>query len=83
MEFAWSPSAASSLDDELHILIQSQRPIGRDQIIKALVRVANLASAPEAHLQFVDSIPRNEMGKIDRPAIRQKISAMLAGQPAI
>jgi acyl-CoA synthetase (AMP-forming)/AMP-acid ligase II len=71
----------SSQEDELHILIQSQRPIGKDEVTKALARVADLASVPEVHLQYVDSIPRNEMGKIDRPAIRQKISAMLAGQP--
>jgi acyl-CoA synthetase (AMP-forming)/AMP-acid ligase II len=71
-----------SLDDELHILVQSQRPIGKDEVTTALARVAELLRLPEAHVQFVKSIPRNEMGKIDRPAIRQKLSAMLAGTSA-
>jgi non-ribosomal peptide synthetase component E (peptide arylation enzyme) len=67
-------------EDELHILVQSRRPIGTDEVRKALARVAGLASVPEPHLQYVDSIPRNEMGKIDRRAIRQNISAMLLGR---
>jgi acyl-coenzyme A synthetase/AMP-(fatty) acid ligase len=41
--------------------------------MKALARVACLVSVPEAHLQNVDAIPRNKMGKIDRPAIRREI----------
>jgi 2,3-dihydroxybenzoate-AMP ligase len=72
---------SQSLEDELHILVQSQRPIRKDEVTTALARVAELLRVPEAHVQFVKSIPLNEMGKIDRPAIRQKISAMLAGQP--
>jgi 2,3-dihydroxybenzoate-AMP ligase len=71
-----------SLEDELHILVQSQRPIGKDEITTALARVAELLRVPEAHVRFVESIPRNEMGKIDRPAIRQNIFAMLAGRTA-
>jgi non-ribosomal peptide synthetase component E (peptide arylation enzyme) len=72
----------ASQEDELHILIQSQRPVGRDEVTKALARAADLKTVPEAHLQYVDTIPRNEMGKIDRPAIRQKISATLPARPA-
>jgi len=71
-----------SLEDELHILIQAQQPLGAEEVTQALARVADVASVSRAHLQFVDSIPRNEMGKIDRPAIRQKISAMVAARPA-
>jgi non-ribosomal peptide synthetase component E (peptide arylation enzyme) len=71
-----------SQENELHILIQSQRLIGKDEVTKALARVADLASVPEVHLQYVDSIPRNEMGKIDRPAIRQRLSGMLPGRTA-
>ena len=65
-----------SVEDELHILVQSQRPVGKDEITTALARVAELLRVPEAHVRFVESIPRNEMGKIDRPAIRQMLSAM-------
>ena len=72
----------TSQEDELYILIQSQRLIGKEEVTKALARVADLARVPDVHLQYVDSIPRNEMGKIDRPAIRQKISAMLPGRTA-
>ena len=72
-----------SVEDELHILVQSQRPVGKDEITTALARVAELLRVPEAHVQFVKSIPRNEMGKIDRPAIRKMLSAMLAGTPAV
>ena len=71
-----------SLEDELHILVQSQRPIGKDEVTTALARVAELLRVPEAHVQFVESIPRNEMGKIDRPAIRQMLSATLPGRTA-
>ncbi len=68
-----------SVEDELHILIQSRRPIGKNQIMKAFTRITGVESLPGAHFQYVNSIPRNEMGKIDRPAIRQRISAMRAG----
>jgi acyl-coenzyme A synthetase/AMP-(fatty) acid ligase len=51
--------------------------------MKALVRVAHLVNIPKANLIYVDSIPRNEMGKMDRATVRQKISAMLAGTPAV
>jgi acyl-CoA synthetase (AMP-forming)/AMP-acid ligase II len=72
-----------SLEDELYILVQSQQPIGEDAVMKALARVAYLVNLPKATLIYVDSIPRNEMGKTDRAAVRQKIAAMLAGTPAI
>jgi non-ribosomal peptide synthetase component E (peptide arylation enzyme) len=71
-----------SQEDELHILIQSQRQIREADVTSALARVAELLRVPDAHVQFVDSIPRNEMGKIDRAAVRQKISATFSGRPA-
>jgi acyl-CoA synthetase (AMP-forming)/AMP-acid ligase II len=71
-----------SLEDELHIVVQSDRPIGKDEVTKALAHVAGLGSVPGAHLHRVDVISRNEMGKIDRAAIRQQISALLTNRPA-
>jgi acyl-coenzyme A synthetase/AMP-(fatty) acid ligase len=69
-----------SQEDELYILVQSRQPFGEDEVMRALALVAYLGWVPEAHVQHVQSIPRNEMGKIDRPAVRHKISSMLPGR---
>ena len=72
-----------SLEEELYIVIQARQPIGKDDVMKALARVAHLVNIPKANLIYVDSIPRNEMGKLDRAMVRQKISALLAGTSAM
>jgi acyl-coenzyme A synthetase/AMP-(fatty) acid ligase len=65
-----------SLEEEIHMFVQSQRALDRVELLDALVRVALLPGYPSVQIHHVDMIPRNEMGKIDRPAVRQKISAM-------
>jgi non-ribosomal peptide synthetase component E (peptide arylation enzyme) len=67
-----------SLHDELHILLRSGRAITKAELVDALTSVALLPGPPDVHLHHVDTIARNEMGKIDRAAARQKISAGLA-----
>ena len=55
--------------EELHIGIESQRPIGTDEIATALS--AELGRADRAIVHFVAAIPRNDTGKIDRPALKR------------
>ncbi len=71
-----------SMEEVLHILIQSRRAVSRSEVLEALVRVAALSSAPNALIHRIDAIPRNEMGKIDRMSARTKISAGIEGRPA-
>jgi acyl-coenzyme A synthetase/AMP-(fatty) acid ligase len=64
-------------DDELHAIVQSQHEIGHAnvaELIHASLRGFNLA-----HVHFIETIPRNEMGKIDRLVLRKQISALRAG----
>jgi non-ribosomal peptide synthetase component E (peptide arylation enzyme) len=67
---------APSLEEEIHMLVQSQRVLDRVELLDTLVRVALLPFYPGVQIHHVDRIPRNEIGKIDRVATRQKISAL-------
>jgi acyl-CoA synthetase (AMP-forming)/AMP-acid ligase II len=56
-------------DEELHIGIESQRPIGRDEITAAVNAEFNRPERAVVHL--LNPMPRNDLGKIDRAALRR------------
>ena len=55
--------------EQLHIGIESQRPIGSDEIAIALN--SELGRAEAAVIHFMKAIPRNDTGKIDRAALKR------------
>jgi fatty-acyl-CoA synthase len=63
-------------DDEFHVVIQSRRPIGKVELASAIR--AQLPSVPYTRVRFIDALPRNDTGKIDRAALRQHLSALRA-----
>jgi len=59
--------------EELHIAIQTQRPIDPDTLQTAIA--GHTAGFPSAKVHFFTALPRVDMGKIDRVSLRQKICA--------
>jgi acyl-CoA synthetase (AMP-forming)/AMP-acid ligase II len=57
--------------EDVHIAIQSRRPIGRDELAGALR--GHLPRFTRADVHFVAALPRNAAGKVDRRALRRQI----------
>jgi acyl-coenzyme A synthetase/AMP-(fatty) acid ligase len=55
--------------EELHVAIESRRPIDGAALAEAVRET--LKGFPRAHVQFVEAMPRNHMGKVVRRALRQ------------
>jgi acyl-coenzyme A synthetase/AMP-(fatty) acid ligase len=64
-------------DDEMHVIIQSRRSINLAEAAESIGTA--LPGFPQAHIHFAEAMPRNEMGKIDRLALKQHISAGRSG----
>src|SRR5262249_19622640 len=60
-------------EEQLILVIQSRRGIDKDQLKNALR--GEMPKLPVTRTVLVTGIPRNEMGKIDRPALRRQIFA--------
>jgi acyl-coenzyme A synthetase/AMP-(fatty) acid ligase len=57
--------------EDVHIAIESRRPIGRDELAGALR--GHLPRFTHADVHFVAALPRNPAGKVDRRALRRQI----------
>jgi fatty-acyl-CoA synthase/long-chain acyl-CoA synthetase len=63
-------------EDELHIAIETAVPIGAERLRDAIN--AALRAYPRTHIVCVPSLPRNQMGKVVRQAVRDRIAASLS-----
>ena len=59
-------------DEELHVVVESRRKIGEAELKSALHK--ELPAFPHARVHFLDAMPRNASGKIDRAAVRRLIA---------
>jgi acyl-coenzyme A synthetase/AMP-(fatty) acid ligase len=66
-------------EEELHVTIESKKPVGTERLRAALDGV--LKSFPRAHAHCVASLPRNQMGKVVRQAVRDRIASLSARTP--
>jgi len=69
----------SDLED-VHVVIQSRRTIGTADVKAAVEARMPVPNAVRIH--FIGEMPRNEMGKIDRLAVRRAIPSMRAATAA-
>jgi acyl-coenzyme A synthetase/AMP-(fatty) acid ligase len=63
-------------EEELYVAIETAMPIGAERLRAALDGA--LKAYPQTHVFFVPSLPRNEMGKVLRQAVRERITAGLS-----
>ncbi len=61
-------------------MIQSSRAIGATEIRAAIE--ARIQAPNPVRIHFIGEMPRNEMGKVDRIAVRRAIPSMLAATAA-
>jgi acyl-coenzyme A synthetase/AMP-(fatty) acid ligase len=64
--------AATGAPEDLHVAIQSQQSI--DPAALAAAWSATMRTAPQPRFHLVKSLPRNEAGKLQRFALRERIS---------
>lgn len=55
-------------EEEIHVVVETARPIEQARLAVALGR--ELPGASSAHVHFVETLPRNDMGKIQRDVLR-------------
>ncbi len=60
-------------EEELYVAIEAAMPINTERLRTALDGA--LKAYPQTHVFFVPSLPRNEMGKVLRQAVRERITA--------
>ena len=63
-------------EEEIHVAIEASAPIESERLHAALNRA--LKGYPRAHVRYVASLPRNQMGKVLRQAVRARVAANLA-----
>ena len=61
---------------ELHVVIQLRGPVAKSDLDAAITSELPRGSVVTVH--FIDTLPRNDTGKIDRAALRQIVTAALA-----
>jgi acyl-CoA synthetase (AMP-forming)/AMP-acid ligase II len=59
--------------EDLHIVIETPEPISEDRLREAAH--AHLKGFPTASFHFVDQLPRNHMGKVERLTLRRRLRA--------
>jgi len=59
--------------EELHVAIQSRRKIEQTELIEIINALPKAFSRVIFH--FVDALPRNEIGKVQRLVLKQKLFA--------
>ncbi len=73
-------SMAGPNGEELHVALQSPEPIPEERLTPALQAV--LWGFPRAHVHFVEALPRNHMGKVQRLRLKQMLMARERGATA-
>jgi acyl-coenzyme A synthetase/AMP-(fatty) acid ligase len=67
------PVANEKGDDEMHLVIQSGRRIERAEFESAADAELGAIKRVPVHIEVVPAMPRNDMGKIDRRALREQL----------
>jgi acyl-coenzyme A synthetase/AMP-(fatty) acid ligase len=67
-------------DEEIHLVIQSSRRIERAEFEAATNAELGTIKRMPVHVSFMEKLPRNEMGKIQRLVLKQQL--MLARKPS-
>ena len=65
-------------NDEIYVAIQAGRPLDRAKVKVAVNAVLGTLKRLPARAVFIDKLPRNEMGKIERLKLKRQLTAMLA-----
>lgn len=63
--------ASGASGEELHVVIHARRRIEEAELTAAIH--AELPRFPHAHVHFIGQMPRNDMGKIDRARLKQRL----------
>jgi acyl-CoA synthetase (AMP-forming)/AMP-acid ligase II len=58
-------------EEELRLVLQSPRPLPEVSLVAAIK--SELSGFPPVGIHFISEMPRNDMGKIDRITLRQRI----------
>ena len=64
---------APSGDEEVHVAIESQRPVARSDLER--LAASQLRLAAKVHFHVLERLPRNAMGKVVRAELRQVLLA--------
>jgi len=65
-------------EEEIHVAIETARPIDQTRLAAALGR--ELQGVPDALVHFIDALPRNDMGKIQRDVLKKSAASLIAGE---
>ena len=66
-------------EEEIHVVVETARPIDQARLAAALGR--ELPGAPGAHVHFVETLPRNDMGKIQRDVLKSAAALSALKRP--
>jgi len=65
-------------EEEIHVAIETAQPIDQTRLAAALG--SELQGVPIAHVHFIDALPRNDMGKIQRDLLKKSAASLTAGE---
>ena len=69
-------------NDEINVVIQTGRPIEPADIVAAENAARSAFMRVPMRVVFIDKLPRNEMGKIERLALKRQLIMARAGKPS-
>lgn len=72
--------AGANGDDEIHLVIQSARRIEPAELEASADALLGQIKCVPVHIEFVPAMPRNDMGKIDRRALKEQLALARAGR---
>ena len=65
-------------EEEIHVAIETARPIDQTRLADALGR--ELQDVSDVLVHFIDALPRNHMGKIQRDVLKKSAASFTAGE---
>jgi acyl-coenzyme A synthetase/AMP-(fatty) acid ligase len=73
---------STGADDEIHVVIQSRRPIEPPEIEVAGNAELGAIKGVPVRIVFIEKLPRNEMGKIERLVLKRQLIMARQGKPS-
>ena len=64
-------------DEMVHLVVQSQRPLDQAEVAAAMREALGPLNQVPVRVVFVGKLPRNEMGKVRRIALRKALADAL------
>jgi hypothetical protein len=65
-------------EEELHVAIETSAPLDNARLNAALKSALEDYPKPHVRVRYVRALPRNHMGKVERQAVRARVTASLA-----